>query len=157
VARALAEEFRTLQALAEASEERVAATFGVGPEIARSVFHFFQQAETTRVIDKLQRAGVEPEPPAERGPTQSGDPIAGKTFVFTGKLVRMAREEAEEIVRGRGGSAAGSVSKRTDYVVAGEAAGSKLEKARQLNVAVLTEEEFLALADPSPKIEINAG
>lgn len=143
VARALAERFRDLDALASATEDEIAATPGVGPTIARSVVTFFQQEFTRTLIQKLKAAGVnlkaETEAPAQR-------PLEGKSFVFTGALATMTRGEAERLVAQLGGRPSSSVSKATSYVVAGENAGSKLDKARQLGVPVLTEQEFRRMA-----------
>ncbi|MEZ5162216.1 MAG: BRCT domain-containing protein [Fimbriimonadaceae bacterium] len=96
------------------------------------------------MLDELIALGVAPVESA----TPVSDVFAGKTFVFTGKLEKFAREKAEELVGMMGGKAAGSVSKKTDYVVAGPGAGSKLAKAEQLGVPVLTEDEFLEMLPP---------
>ncbi len=114
---------------------------GVGPEIAASVAHFFAQDETKAVLEKLQRAGVQP-PPEAAPEVRTTSPFAGKTVVFTGTLTEMTRAEAEETVRRLGGKTSGSVSKATRLVVAGEAAGSKLAKAEELGVPVISEAEF---------------
>ncbi len=143
VAEVLAERFGSLDKLAEASEEELAETPEVGPKIAASIAAFFRQEQTKKLLEKLRRAGVQPEAPAAR--TAAGGPFAGKTVVFTGAL-SMPRAEAEQIVKAQGGRAASSVSKRTDYVVVGENPGSKYERARELGVAVLTEEEFRRMA-----------
>ena len=143
-ARLLAEAFGSLDALAGATVTQMAEVDGVGEKTAESVFGFFQAAKNREVVEKLRRAGVVFE--AEKPAAGEGDPrFAGKTFVFTGTLTKMTRGEAQEMVLSRGGKAAGSVSKKTDYVVAGDSAGSKLEKARKLGVTVLTEDEFLEM------------
>src|SRR5258708_14201114 len=98
--------------------------------------------EGRELIAPLLEAGVQP----QEGEAPAEGPLTGRTFVFTGTLNRMTRPEAEELVRSLGGKAGSGVSPRTDYVVAGEAAGSKLEKAQRLKVAVLTECQFLELA-----------
>jgi DNA ligase (NAD+) len=147
VARRLAEQFHSLEALAAASEEELAAVSGVGPQIAASVARFFRQDETKSVLEKLARAGVAPHP--THTPPPADGAFAGKSFVFTGTLTAMTRAAAEEAVRARGGSASGSVSKSTSYVVAGESAGSKLARARALGVQVLTEAEFQAMLEES--------
>jgi DNA ligase (NAD+) len=136
----LAGEFGTLERLRAASEEDLLRVEGVGPNMARDI-RLFLDGHGGELIDHLLEAGVRPreaEAPAE-------GPLTGKTFVFTGTLSRTTRPEAEELVRSLGGKAGSGVSSKTDYVVAGEAAGSKLEKAQRLKVAVLTEDEFLAL------------
>jgi DNA ligase (NAD+) len=142
VARLLAESFGSLQALGEADEDDLLAVKGIGPEVASSVRAFFEAEGTRRVLSELGALGVEPQPP-ER--VAAGDGDEGPTIVFTGKLERFTRQEAEEAARRLGGRASASVSKKTDFVVAGPRAGSKLEKARRLGVKVLTEEEFAAL------------
>jgi DNA ligase (NAD+) len=148
VARLLADQFHTLEAVGAASEEELAAIPGVGPQIAASVARFFRQDETAAALEKLATAGVTPQ--ATHAPPPTEGSFAGKSFVFTGTLQTMQRAAAEEAVRRRGGSASGSVSKLTSYVVAGANAGSKLARARTLGITVLTEAEFQALLDESP-------
>jgi DNA ligase (NAD+) len=111
--------------------------------MAREI-RLFLDGHGGELIDHLLEAGVRPQE-AEARPE---GPLTGKTFVFTGTMTRMTRPEAEELVRSLGGKAGSGVSSKTDYLVAGEAAGSKLEKAQRLKVAVLTEDEFLDLAGP---------
>jgi DNA ligase (NAD+) len=143
-ARDLARHFGTLEALRAAPREEIERVPSVGPVVSESVHGFFREPRNLAVLDRLEReAGVRP--PREEAPPATG-PFAGKTVVFTGTLERMPREEAEALVRRLGGKATGSVSRKTGFVVAGPGAGSKLEKARSLGVAVLTEEEFLRLA-----------
>ena len=144
VARLLAEQFGSLEEIERADESALAAVPGVGPEIAESVARFFRQDETKVVLEKLRRAGVAPPPEAPRV-AWANSPLAGKTVVFTGTLTEMTRAEAEEIVRRLGGKTAGSVSKATSLVVAGESAGSKLAKAQELGVPVISEAEFVAM------------
>jgi DNA ligase (NAD+) len=136
----LAEEFGSLAAVRDATEEQLLRLEGVGPSMAHEIRAFFD-GPGGELVTKLIDAGVQPF--AEERPT--GGPLTGKTFVFTGTLERMTRPEAEALVRRLGGKAASSVSAKTDYVVAGEAAGSKLEKAQRLKVPVLTEDQFLEL------------
>jgi DNA ligase (NAD+) len=143
-AQILAEHFGTLDKLSEASEEELAMVPDVGPVVAKSIAKFFDQAETKTVIEKLRRSGIEIEE-AKRPSTEQAV-LSGKTFVFTGEMESLTRTDAEQMVRELGGTATSSVSKNTDYVVAGERAGSKLDKARQLGVTVLTEQEFLEMA-----------
>ncbi len=140
VAEVLAERFGSLEQLAAVSEQELARTLEVGPVIAQAVAVFFQQDQTKRLLEKLKNAGIEPEAPAPRVAC-AGAPFAGKTVVFTGVL-SMPRSEAEAMVNAQGGRATSSVSKSTDFVVAGESPGSKYEKARELGVTILTEEEF---------------
>ncbi len=141
-ARALAERFGTLEALMDAPEEELLAVPDVGPEVAASIRSFFSESRNRETIRKLLESGVTPAP-VRRGPPQG--PLAGKTFVFTGTLEAMTREEAKSRVEALGGKVSGSVSKKTDYVVVGADPGSKAEKARRLGVRTLTEDEFLAL------------
>ena len=138
----LAQQFGSLDALQSATVEDLNAVHEIGQTTAESIVAFFGQSETTELLGKLKAAGIEPA--AAKHAPQSNT-FAGKSFVFTGTLQTMTREEAEGIVKKRGGRAASSVSKQTGYVVAGESAGSKLEKARTLGVPILTEEEFAAM------------
>jgi DNA ligase (NAD+) len=139
VAQVLAEHFRSIDGIEHATEEELSAVPEIGPVIAESIVSFFHDPPNLHVIDKLRQAGIAPKLVGIS--IKAG--IAGKTFVFTGTLQTMTREEAEEKVRLLGARASGSVSRNTAYVVAGEAAGSKLQKARDLGVPVLTEQEFL--------------
>ncbi|HKF16315.1 MAG TPA: NAD-dependent DNA ligase LigA [Candidatus Dormibacteraeota bacterium] len=141
----LAGHFGALDRLRSATVEQLLEVEGVGPNMAREIRLFFD-GHGGELIDHLLAAGVRPqeaEAPAE-------GPLTGKTFVFTGTMTRMARPQAEELVRSLGGRAAGTVSSKTDYVVAGEAAGSKLDKAQRLKVPVLTEDGFLELIGRRP-------
>jgi len=147
VADVLASHFGSLEALTAASPEELSAVPEIGGIIADSIAAFFAQPETKTLLRKLAEAGVQPQTPsaAPGTPGAGGADLTGKTFVFTGALEQFTREEAEELVRQHGGRASSSVSAKTDYVVAGPGAGSKLDKARQLGVAVLNEAEFLQL------------
>jgi DNA ligase (NAD+) len=142
-ARDLARHFGTLEALAAADGEALLRAPDVGPVVAASVHGFFREPRNLAALDRLRGAGVRP--PREEAPLATG-PFAGRTVVFTGTLSGMTREEAEALVRRLGGKAVGSVSRKTGFVVAGESPGSKVEKARELGVTVLTEEEFRRLA-----------
>jgi DNA ligase (NAD+) len=144
-ARLLARRFGTLEALREASREELEQIDEIGPEIAASVVHFFDEQATRRELDELLAAGVEVEPM----PSQSDEelPLEGQTFVFTGALGRYTREEAERRVEDLGARAASSVSGETDVLVRGEDPGSKLDDARQEGVEILDEEDFLELVD----------
>jgi DNA ligase (NAD+) len=139
-ARALTEHFGTLDRLMDASEEELQEVRDVGPEVARSIHRFFAEKQNRRVIRRLLDAGLRPAPVRRvRGP------LSGKRFVLTGGLESMTRPEAQRRIEALGGRLASSVSKETDYVVAGQDPGSKLAKARKLGVRTLDEDEFLRL------------
>jgi DNA ligase (NAD+) len=140
-ARTLAEVFPDVRRLYEASEEELMGVKDVGPEMARAISAFFHDAQNRENIDALLAAGVHPEPPGQ--PT--GGPFQGKTVVLTGTLEKLSREQAKEEVERRGGKVSGSVSRKTDWVVAGADAGGKLKKAQELGVKVVDESGFLDL------------
>jgi DNA ligase (NAD+) len=119
----------------------------IGPEIAASLESYFKEDHNRQVIRRLRAHGLVIEEVPRTG--RAAGPLAGKTFVFTGGLERLSRDEATRRVERLGGRAASGVSKRTDYVVAGADAGSKLNQARKLGVKILTEEEFEALTEAS--------
>ena len=136
----LASDFASIEKVRDATEEDLKRVDGVGPNMAREVRMYFQ-GPGGELVKKLLAVGVEPQ-----GIEPVGDgPFSGKTFVFTGTLETISRTDAEALVRKLGGKAAGSVSAKTDYVVAGPGAGSKLEKAQKLKLNVLDEEQFKAL------------
>lgn len=137
----LARAFGTLEALAGASEAELLAVPDIGPITAREIHAWFAADENQSLLRRFAQVGVAPL--AEAKP--EGGPFTGMTFVFTGSLERMTRDEAEAMVVARGGKASGSVSAKTSVVVAGPGAGSKLAKAEQLSIRVMTEDEFLAL------------
>jgi DNA ligase (NAD+) len=141
VAELLAVHFGTLDELMAASHEDFDAIFQVGPAVAESAFAFFRDEENRRVVRELIEAGVQLEPPS---PPASG-PLSGKTLLFTGSLTTLTRGKAEEKARAAGGKIVGSVSKSLDILVVGEKPGSKLKKARELGVSVISEEDFLKL------------
>jgi DNA ligase (NAD+) len=134
----LAAHFGGFDGLRHATYEDLVAIPDIGPTTAAGIVEFLQDEENSKLIDDLFAAGVSP-PSLER---REGGKFAGMTIVFTGKLVRLAREDAEVLVREGGGTAAGSVSKATTLVVAGPGAGSKLGKAEQLGIEVISEDEF---------------
>src|SRR5579859_3033501 len=136
----LATEFGSIQRLRRASEEALVQVEGVGPNMAHEVRRYFE-GHGGELVQRLLEAGVRPQAAEAAG----DGPLTGKTFVFTGTLDTMDRPDAEALVRKLGGKAAGSVSSKTDYVVAGPDAGSKLEKAQRLKIAILDESEFLKL------------
>lgn len=139
----LTEHHASLREIADASQEELEQVPDIGPKIAESIVRYFSRRENRDLPERLEALGIDTtrhEPEAGEG-TQ----LAGLTFVFTGALEEMTRPEAEELVANLGGRATSSVSRNTDYVVAGPGAGSKLEKARDLGVTVLSEEDFLAM------------
>lgn len=137
----LAERFGSMDAIRQATQEEIAGIDGFGGVMAQSVAEFFAKEGTADLIERLTRAGV--------NMTWHGEPrgtaLEGKTIVVTGTLSRLSRQEAEALIKHNGGKASGSVSKKTSYVLAGEAAGSKLTKAQALGVPVISEEEFFAM------------
>lgn len=139
----LAEHFGSMQAVREATEEQISEIDGFGGVMAQSIVEFFAKDGTSDLIRRLADAGVNMQWKGE----PKGDKLAGKTLVVTGTLETLSRSEAEALIVRNGGKASGSVSKKTAYVLAGTAAGSKLTKAQALGVPVLTEEEFLAMID----------
>jgi DNA ligase (NAD+) len=137
-ARKLADHFRTLDAVAAADAGALQRVPDIGPVMAESIVDFFGNARNKAVLDKLRRAGVNTKALAELA-AAGGGPFAGKTVVITGTLSRWSREQAQEELRRRGAKVTDSVSKKTHYLVVGADAGSKLEKARSLGVAILDE------------------
>lgn len=141
-AQILASHFKTLDVIAKASIEELAQVDGVGEKIAQNIFEFFHNENSIRFLAQLKELGVEPSPEIFEA---KSDLFVGKSFVLTGTLQSMKREEAAEKIKLFGGKTASSVSKNTSYVVAGESAGSKLVKAQNLGVIILTEDEFLSM------------
>ncbi len=144
-AKALARHFGKLDAVMDATEEQLLSVSDVGPIVAKSIRTFFDQPHNREVVEQLRACGVtweEGEPAAV-----ARKPLSGKTFVITGTLPRLSRDEAKDLVEAAGGKVAGSVSKKTDYVVAGADAGSKLVKAQALGITVIDEAALLALRD----------
>jgi DNA ligase (NAD+) len=143
-AQALARAFGSMEALLKAPIEALETVSDVGPVVARAVRAFLDEPRNQELIDKLRLAGVNMASAVvdDAGVDRS---LAGKTFVLTGTLASMGRDDATEAIKARGGRVAGSVSGKTSYLVIGADAGSKLEKARSLGVPILTEEEFKAL------------
>lgn len=139
----LAEHFGSMQAIREATAEQIGEIDGFGGVMAQSVLEFFAKEGTADLVHRLADRGVNMQWKGE----PKGDKLAGKTLVVTGTLETLSRSEAEALIVKNGGKASGSVSKKTSYVVAGAAAGSKLTKAQTLGVPVLTEQEFLAMLE----------
>ncbi|MBD0268544.1 MAG: NAD-dependent DNA ligase LigA [Cyanobacteria bacterium Co-bin8] len=148
-AQTLAENFLTVDELAAAEPAAIAAVFGIGPEIARSVYTWFQLPANQTLIERLQAEGLQLAADADAiAQRQSAPrPLAGKTFVLTGTLPTLSRNEAQALIEQAGGKVTGSVSKKTSYVVAGEEAGSKLTKAETLGISILSEADLLALLE----------
>ncbi|MDO8718973.1 MAG: NAD-dependent DNA ligase LigA [Polaromonas sp.] len=146
-AKALARHFGQLDAIMDATEAQLLEVDDVGPIVAKSIRTFFDQPHNREVVEQLRACGVtwEEGEPAARAP----QPLSGKTFVITGTLPTLGRDEAKDLIEAAGGKVAGSVSKKTDYVVAGTEAGSKLVKAEALGVAVIDQAALLALLEPS--------
>jgi len=142
-AKDLARHFGKLERLMHADATELQEAPDVGPVVAQSIAHFFGEFHNRQIITKMRAAGVHW--PETEVPQAAKLPLSAKTFVLTGTLPNLTREEAKERIEARGGKVAGSVSKKTDYVVAGADAGGKLEKARELNVAVLDEQGLLEL------------
>jgi DNA ligase (NAD+) len=147
-AKELARHFGSLDAIMDASEEQLLSVADVGPTVAHSLRTFFDQPHNREVVAQLRACGVRwPEgAPAVQAP----QPLAGKTLVLTGTLPTLSRDEAKDLIEAAGGKVAGSVSKKTAYVVAGAEAGSKLAKARELGVAILDEDELKELLNGHP-------
>ena len=144
-ARLLAGEFGSIDELKEAPVERLSQIEGIGPIVAESVHAFFQGKGNLQLIDRLKKLGVKLTEEKKAKASSSGGGVDGKTFVVTGTMVRFGRDEIEQLIRDHGGKPSSSVSKKTSFVVAGEKAGSKLEKAKELGIAVISEEELLTM------------
>jgi len=143
-ARLLAHQFHSMDSFIQANEEELISIGGIGEKTARSIRQFFRNKENIKILEKLRKAGLrftERETPV----LKSNPQISEKSFVFTGTLDSLSREEAAELVRNQGGKSVSSVSKNTDYVVVGKDPGTKYQKARQLGIKTLTETEFLEL------------
>lgn len=134
----LAEHFGSMNALMEASEEELQNVNEVGPRIARSIAEFFREPANRKLVERLEKAGLT----FSGKKKERGTKLAGKTFVLTGTLANYSRDEAKKLIEDAGGRVSGSVSKKTDYVVAGSDAGSKLDKARELEIKVIDEKEM---------------
>jgi DNA ligase (NAD+) len=148
-AKALAQHFGKLDAIMAASVEDLLQVTDVGPVVAASIHTFFQQAYNREVVEQLRACGVtwaEGEPP-----TATFRPLAGQTVVITGSLPTLSRDQAKDLLEAAGAKVAGSVSKKTSFLVAGAEAGSKLDKARELGVQVLDEAALLQLLNRPPE------
>lgn len=143
----LARFFGSLEAIRAADAEGLQRVPDVGPEVANSIKNFFTEAHNIEVLKALDAAGVSPVLPEVRAVAEN-HPLSGKTVVLTGTLVQMTRQQAQSMLREAGAKASGSVSKKTDFLIAGESAGSKLAKAQELGVNILNEQQFLDLMNP---------
>jgi DNA ligase (NAD+) len=148
----LAQEFGNIDDLVAASADRLAQVVGIGSVVAESVHKYFHSVSGRKVVDELRSLGVKLTEDARPTAAQlGGADLTGKIFVVTGTLEFYSRDEIEDLIKKLGGKATGSVSKNTDYLVAGDKAGSKLDKAKQLGVQVLSEKEFDKLIGRSDK------
>jgi len=143
-AQILARQFGSIERLEQASQEELEQVHEIGPKLAESIFQFFRQPENRALIERLRVAGLPMKSDAVEAPERA-QVFAGKTFVLTGTLDTMTREEAGTLIAERGGRVSSSVSKKTDFVLAGRDAGSKLEKAKDLGVRILEEPEFRSM------------
>jgi DNA ligase (NAD+) len=142
-AQILAEHFGSLEALMSAEQQELAAIDQIGPIMARSIFEYFRDPRNRSVLDQLLAAGLRPQQQEMR----RSDELSGKTIVVTGTLENFSRQQAEQAIKQAGGKASASVSKKTDFVLAGNNPGSKLEKAKRLGVEVIDERQFLELIE----------
>ena len=141
-AETLAREFGTIDALMDADAERLKAVEDVGEIVAQSLVDFFELPENKALIERFRESGVRLDADQPATPTETNSNFDGKTFVVTGKLSMYSRDEIHEKIKALGGKASGSISTKTDFLIAGEKAGSKLAKAESLGVPVLSEAEF---------------
>ena len=144
-AQILADTFGSVDAIMEAAESELQRAEEVGPKVAHSIRQFFHEPRNRELVERLHKAGLTFEQEIK---VKAAGPLEGKTFVLTGSLPSLAREEAKERIEAAGGKVTGSVSKKTNYVVAGEDAGSKLDKARSLGIPVIGESDLLAMLKP---------
>jgi len=150
VAHVLASSFGSLDALAKATVEQLLEVNEVGPSIADSVHDFFHNEAGKHVVAELKAVGIDPKMAVHKAETEpsAAKPFAGKTIVVTGSLSKFKREDIEDLIVKLGGRASGSVSKKTSFLVAGADAGSKLAKAKELGVEVITEDQFIQRSTP---------
>jgi DNA ligase (NAD+) len=150
IAKVLAREFASLDEIMSANREQLLQVREIGPEISDSLVAYWSEPRNREVIAQLQQSGVQVAPGMATGDRRKS-PLAGKTFVFTGGLDHFTRDEAQHAVETAGARVSSSVSKRTSYVVAGRDPGSKLDQARTLGVAILTEQDFTSLIGKDEK------
>lgn len=140
----IADHFLSIEKLMNASKDEIEAIHEIGPSISESVIRFFNNDQNLKIVEKLKKSGLIL---ASKGKLKKSNRLEGKSFVLTGTLSTMSREEAKEKIQNLGGSVVSSVSKITNYVVVGESAGSKLDKAQKLGIEILSEEQFLELIE----------
>ena len=141
VAHVLATHFTSLDDLSAATQEQLASVHEIGDVIAASVHDFFNSHAGKETVAQLKKAGVDPK--MEKPKSPADQPLAGKTIVVTGTMKKFDRKQIEDLIVKLGGKPAGSVSKKTSFVIAGESAGSKLDKAKELGIEVITEDQFV--------------
>jgi DNA ligase (NAD+) len=156
-AQTLAQQFPSVDQLAQATPEAIAAVYGIGSEIAQAVYQWFQIPSNQNLIERLQAAGLQlaaaaATPAAPTAPT----PVTGKTFVITGTLPTLKRDEVKALIQQAGGKVTDAVSKKTDYLVTGEEAGAKLKKAQELGIPQLSEAELLELLDREGEVGVRS-
>ena len=154
-AKDLAKHFGNIDRLMDARLEELLEVSDVGPVVAQSIRHFFDQPHHREIVEQLRAAGVH-WPDAQGTASDAPRPLLGKVLVLTGTLPTLGRDEAKDLIEAAGGKVSGSVSKKTSYVIAGEEAGSKLDKARELGVPVLDEAGLRTLLASAPSTP-NAG
>lgn len=145
-AQILEEEFESLDDLMSASEERLVDIHDIGPIVGKSIRDYFQRLEIQEIIQALQAAGVNTR---RKGGGRESNALEGLTLVVTGSLEHFTRDSVKAFIQKHGGKATGSISKNTDLLVAGENAGSKLEKARNLNIEIISEHDLIQRVEPS--------
>jgi DNA ligase (NAD+) len=138
----LAEQFGSMEKIAAASRDELQSAEEVGPKVAESIFTFFREPQNRALVERLKAANLSFEYTVKK---RAGGPLAGLTFVLTGTLPNLARDEAKQRIEAAGGKVAAAVSRKTNFVVAGDDAGSKLSKARELAIPVINETELLAM------------
>jgi DNA ligase (NAD+) len=147
MAKLLARRYATMEDLMGATVDELTSIRDIGPEAAKSIVRFFQEPSNLQVLGKLKGGGVMPINRLFSAATESSGALAGKTFVLTGTLERLTRQDAKELIESRGGKTTESVTKKTDYIVAGASPGSKLEKANNLGISILDEDAFFKLME----------
>jgi DNA ligase (NAD+) len=147
VAGLLAGKFGSLDALQNASVEAIDDIEGIGPILAKGIAEWFADERHRKLLDKFRAVGINPQNEAK---VAAGDGLSGSTFVLTGTLPTLTREEAEALIESHGGKVSGSVSKKTSYVLMGDTPGSKADKARSLGVPIISEEQLLEMISGNP-------